>query len=71
MGDTLGLGRMPARRYWFNKATRWVVALGGAGVIGAIALIFAYLLWVVGPIFVPGDIERLEPVAVIERTPFW
>ncbi len=69
MGDTLGVGRLPARRYWFNKITRWVVALGGAGVIGAITLIFAYLLWVVGPIFIPGDIEPVESVAVVERTP--
>ncbi len=66
---TTSLGRLPARRYWSDKLTRWVVALGGAGVIGAITLIFAYLLWVVGPIFVGGDIEAGAQVNVADRDP--
>lgn len=69
MDDSLGVGRLPAKRYWFNKATGWLVALGGAGVIGAITLIFAYLIWVVGPIFVPGSIASVETTAVVDRTP--
>jgi phosphate transport system permease protein len=43
------------------------VALGGAAVIGAITLIFAYLLWVVAPIFIPGDIDPNIEFAVVER----
>jgi phosphate transport system permease protein len=69
MGDSLGVGKLPTRRYWFNKSTQWIVAAGGAAVIGAITLIFAYLLWVVGPIFAPGGIDSGQTVAVVERQP--
>jgi len=69
MSDATGLGKLSASRYWLNQSTRWVVAAGGAGVIGAITLIFAYLLWVVAPIFVPGDIESGEQFLVVERSP--
>ena len=44
-------------RHWINKLTTYVVALGGAAVIGAIALIFLYLLWVVAPMFAGAAIE--------------
>ncbi len=67
MADSLGVGRLPARRYWINKTTKWIVALGGASVIGAITLVFAYLLWVVAPIFAGGDISAGQEVAVTER----
>lgn len=69
MGDTIGVGRLAARRHWFNETVKWVVALGGAAVIGAITLIFAYLLWVVGPTFLPGDIDAGSTFAVTEREP--
>jgi phosphate transport system permease protein len=36
---------------------RWAIAVGGVGVIGAVVLIFFYLLWVVLPLFLPADIE--------------
>ena len=67
MRDSIGVGKLPTGRYWMNKATQWVVAAGGAGVIGAITLIFAYLLWVVGPIFIPGDIDPGQQVPVVDR----
>jgi len=69
MQESVGIGRLSPRRYWFNNITRWVVALGGAGVIGAITLIFAYLLWVVAPIFTPGSIAANATVAVENREP--
>jgi len=69
MKDSIGVGKLPTRRYWVNKATQWVVGAGGAAVIGAITLIFAYLLWVVGPIFVPGKIETATTMAVVDREP--
>ena len=46
-----------------------MVAAGGAAVIGAIALIFAYLLWVVAPIFFPGDAELNPTIPTTARTP--
>ncbi|MEM9621618.1 MAG: ABC transporter permease subunit [Pseudomonadota bacterium] len=67
MTNSLGVGRLPWRRYWSDKITRIVVAGGGAAVIAAITLIFAYLLWVVGPMFVPGSMEPGQQVAVVER----
>ena len=50
LADELELGHLPRRRQMVNSVTRWIVGLGGAAVIGAIALIFFYLLWVVAPI---------------------
>ena len=67
MGDHSTIGRLPTRRLWINRLTRLIVASGGAAVIGAIGLIFAYLLWVVAPIFVPAHIEAERSVAVVER----
>ena len=68
MGDVSGVGRLPARRLWVNRITRWVVASGGAAVIGAIGLIFAYLLWVIAPMFAPADIEPASDTAVVPRS---
>ncbi len=53
----LVLSQLPRRREVVNNLTRYVVALGGMGVIAAIALIFVYLLWVVAPIFAPAGID--------------
>ncbi len=69
MTESLLISRMSRRRRWLNQTTRWVVGLGGAGVIGAITLIFGYLLWVVAPIFSPGGIESSPDIAVVEREP--
>ena len=68
MGNPSTIGRLPARRLWTNRMTRWVVASGGAAVIGTIGLIFAYLLWVVAPIFAPAEIESERGIGVVERT---
>lgn len=51
------LAALPRRRSLINSVTRYIVALGGAAVIGAIALIFFYLLWVIAPVFVPASLE--------------
>jgi len=57
MAVTVRLSKMPRRRRLVNTLTRVIVALGGAGVIAAIVLIFVYLLWVVAPVFSTTDIE--------------
>jgi len=54
------LSTLPKRRRWVNTITRRVVSLGGAAAIGAIALIFFYLLWVVAPILAPASIEHAQ-----------
>ncbi len=66
MAGGTGLSKMARGRRFVNALTARVVALGGAAVIAAIALIFVYLLWVVAPIFAGADIEpgarhQLEP----------
>lgn len=57
MAGAAGLPPLQRGRRLINALTARVVALGGAAVIGAIALIFFYLLWVVAPIFAGADIE--------------
>ncbi len=59
------IGRLRARRRIVNALTTHVVGLGGAAVIGAIALIFFYLLWVVVPLFQPASVA---PAATFEGT---
>lgn len=57
MAGESGLAHLPRGRRLINVLTARVVALGGAAVIAAIALIFFYLLWVVAPIFQPARIS--------------
>ncbi len=57
MSGTVTLSQLPRRRRLVNTLTRLIVALGGAGVIAAIALIFFYLVWVVAPVFSAAHIE--------------
>jgi phosphate transport system permease protein len=48
------------RRRWrglIDRVTRYVMAVGGISVIGAIVLIFFYLLYVVIPLFRPATVE--------------
>lgn len=54
------LARTSSRRRLADTLTRRLVALGGAAVMAAIALIFVFLVWVVVPIFAPAGVERLE-----------
>ncbi|NNK38424.1 MAG: phosphate ABC transporter permease, partial [Xanthomonadales bacterium] len=37
-----------------DTGARWLIAVGGVGVIFAVVLIFFYLLWVVFPLFLPA-----------------
>ena len=69
MDDLVQTGRLSRKRFWSNKATQWVVGLGGAAVIVAITTIFAYLLWVVAPILLPASIDSDLEFAVVERQP--
>ncbi len=69
MSESQDFGKMSSRRYWSNKITKHVIGLGGAAVIGAITLIFAYLLWVVAPLLFPGSIELGPQYNVATRTP--
>lgn len=57
------VGQLPPlakRRAWINTITARIVGLGGIAVIGAIILIFMYLLWVVAPMFAPADIKSAQ-----------
>ncbi|MDZ4262235.1 MAG: phosphate ABC transporter permease, partial [Pseudomonadota bacterium] len=49
--------RHRARRRFKDKLAKHLIGIGGIGVIIAITLIFAYLLYVVVPLFMPGKIE--------------
>jgi phosphate transport system permease protein len=42
-----------------DRAVRWAIAVGGVGVIGAVVLIFFYLLWVVFPLFLPASVKSI------------
>ena len=53
------LSRRSRRRRLADTLTRRLVAVGGAAVLAAIALIFVFLVWVVLPIFAPAGVERL------------
>ncbi|MDQ7015328.1 MAG: ABC transporter permease subunit [Gammaproteobacteria bacterium] len=47
-------------RSFKEHLARYLVAVGGIGVIAAIVLIFVYLLYVVFPIFLPASMEPLQ-----------
>ena len=47
------------RRRIADRVTARVVGLGGGAIIGAITLIFFYLLWVAAPIFRSADLREL------------
>lgn len=40
-----------------DSLARWIIAIGGIGVIAAVGLIFFYLLWVIFPLFTPAAVE--------------
>jgi phosphate transport system permease protein len=44
-----------------DSIARWLIAIGGVGVIFAVVLIFFYLLWVVFPMFLPADTRLQAP----------
>jgi len=47
-----------------DAIVRWLIAVGGVGVIGAVVLIFFYLLWVVFPLFMPAQSHMGEARAM-------
>jgi phosphate transport system permease protein len=47
-----------------DAIVRWLIAVGGVGVIGAVVLIFFYLLWVVFPLFLPAKAHLDEPIDI-------
>ena len=63
MQKEIHVGRLSPRRHWTNVLTRYTVGVGGAAVIGAITLIFAYLLWVVAPILLPAEIDSANRIS--------
>lgn len=67
MNEVDSFERLSRRRYWINRITESVVGVGGGAVIAAITLIFAYLLWVVAPIFTSADIEADSQIRTVER----
>ena len=69
MSEGIKLERLSRKRYWSDRVTKYVIGMGGAAVIGAITLIFAYLLWVVAPLLLPGGIENDVQFNVVERSP--
>ncbi|NJN53029.1 MAG: hypothetical protein HC809_15940 [Gammaproteobacteria bacterium] len=63
------IGRLRTHRRIVNSATKYVVGLGGAAVIGAIALIFFYLLWVVVPLFQSATVDPMADLPHDAPTP--
>ena len=49
-----------------DAVVRWLIGIGGVGVIFAVVLIFFYLLWVVFPLFLPAG-SSLGETRQIER----
>lgn len=56
--------RLAGRRRLIDILTTRLVGLGGAAVIGAIALIFFYLIWVVAPIFAGAHVEQQGQISL-------
>jgi phosphate transport system permease protein len=46
-----------------DRLATWIIAVGGISVIGAVMLIFFYLLYQVAPMFVPADIKQISQYA--------
>ncbi len=67
MNEVDSFGRLSRRRHWINRFTETVVGIGGGAVIAAITLIFAYLMWVVAPIFASADIQLGKQIQTVER----
>ncbi|EAT13083.1 ABC transporter permease subunit [Bermanella marisrubri] len=58
--DTPALKRYRLRRAVKDKLASWSIGLGGVSIIGAVLLIFFYLLYEVAPMFVPADVKKLN-----------
>jgi len=62
--DTPALRRYRKARSLKDKLAKWGIAFGGVSIIGAVLLIFFYLLYEVAPMFVPADIEQKHQYAI-------
>ena len=58
--NTPALKRYRKVRALKDKFANWGIAFGGLSIIGAVLLIFFYLLYEVAPMFVPADIEQVN-----------
>ena len=72
--NTPALRRHRKGRALKDKLAGWGIAVGGLSIIGAVLLIFFYLLYEVAPMFVPASVEKISdyPVpaaAVSENNP--
>lgn len=69
----IAIRKRPRYQLWRarkDSIARWTISIGGTLVIGAIAMIFVYLLWVVWPLFTPASVEsRVELGANNETAP--
>lgn len=57
--NTPALKRHRALRAMKDKMAKWGIAFGGISIIGAVMLIFFYLLYEVAPMFVPADVKQV------------
>ncbi|WP_396588041.1 ABC transporter permease subunit [Bermanella sp. R86510] len=62
--NTPALRRYRLRRALKDKFANWGIALGGLSIIGAVLLIFFYLLYEVAPMFVPASAEKVNQYPV-------
>ncbi|SFF34563.1 phosphate transport system permease protein [Fontimonas thermophila] len=64
--ESIVAGKAPGvrGRYLKDNLARWVVGIGGLGVIGALLLIFVYLLSEVIPLFAPPRVEARQTIQV-------
>jgi len=60
--ESIVAGKAPGvrARYLKDSIARWIVWIGGLGVIGALLLIFVYLLSEVLPLFRPAEVEARQ-----------
>lgn len=62
--NTPALRRFRKMRAAKDKVAKWGIAIGGVSIIGAVLLIFFYLLYEVFPVFIPAKIEKQSQYAV-------
>lgn len=62
--DTPALKRYRAVRAVKDKMAKWGIAIGGLSIIGAVMLIFFYLLYEVAPMFVPADVKQVSEFTI-------
>lgn len=62
------LSRYQRWRLLKDSVAKYTVVIGGLGIIGAIVLIFFYLLYVVFPLFLPAQSQAVSHYVVPEKT---